>query len=64
MENVHVQIPENALEWLGINSAENITFTDKLGSKIQIATERATLPEKGLILPALPPNTPLYLEID
>jgi glycosidase len=63
MENVHIQLPEHALEWLGKNEAETVTFTDKLGSKVQVTAERTTLSDTGLILPTLPANTPLYLEI-
>lgn len=62
MKNVHIQIPDHALEWLG-KLGDQLTFSDQLGSKIEVTTDRIKLPNPGLTLPTLHPNTPLYLEI-
>ena len=62
MNNVHIQIPDNALEWLG-KPSDQLTFTDRLGTDTKVTTFRESLPDLGLELPALLPNTPLYLEI-
>lgn len=62
LENVGIQIPTNALEWLG-NRSSTMTFSDQLSTGIQITVNTKELPESGLKLPQLPPHTPLYLEI-
>ena len=62
LENVHIQIPYDALEWLGIESSQ-LTFADRLGDDVEITAPQDSLAEAGLPLPSLAPNTPLYLEI-
>ncbi|MBK1855432.1 hypothetical protein JO972_10715 [Verrucomicrobiaceae bacterium 5K15] len=59
--NVHVQIPENALQWMN-NSAEHLSFTDRLGSATATKSTAAELPTLGLPLGNLPPKATLYLE--
>lgn len=62
LNNVHIQIPKNALEWLG-NRSDKLTFTDQLGSHIKVTSPKDILDNAGLPLPPLPPHTPLYLKI-
>ena len=58
-----MRIPDRVVEEL---SAEGkpLTFTDRLGSGWSGTAEAALLPASGLALPALPPCSALYLEVD
>ncbi len=62
LENVRVQIPEDALRWLNVSN-EKLTFSDRLSTTIQVSAQSSDLPTSGLALPPLPPHHPLYLEI-
>jgi glycosidase len=63
LKGVRVRIPDRVVEEL---SAEGkpLTFTDRLGSGWSGTAEAALLPASGLALPALPPCSALYLEVD
>jgi len=62
LQNVHVQIPQHAIEWLARLSDE-MTFTDLLGSKTNAQSNKNELITNGLILGNLLPKSVRYLEI-
>ncbi|MCP5537646.1 MAG: alpha-amylase [Akkermansiaceae bacterium] len=66
LSNVHIQIPDGAIEWLGgkLSTRELLTFTDRLGSNITLKANDTDLPSKGLVIDQLPAKAALYLEIE
>jgi len=63
LKNVHVQIPENATDWLAWKS-DKFTFTDRLGSATAAKSNKKELAEGGLPLGNIPPKAALYLAIE
>ena len=66
LNDVHIQIPENAIDWLGgkLGKQELLTFTDRLGSGLTLKATDDDLPSKGLLIDQLPAKAALYLEIE
>lgn len=65
LDDVHIQIPEDAVEWLGsiVNDARVLYFNDRLGSGQKLKTSIEELPSPGLMIGQLPAKSALYLEI-
>lgn len=62
LENVHIQIPEHATDWLARPSAE-ATFTDRLSSTLSVTTDLKDLHQDGLPIGNLTAKAALYFEI-
>ena len=62
LEDVRIQLPDNALEWLEKTSGK-VGFRERLVDDWQVVTEAGELPETGLALPDLPPLSARMLEI-
>lgn len=62
LEDVRIQLPDNALEWLEKTSGK-VGFRERLVDDWQVVTEVGELPETGLALPDLPPLSARMLEI-
>jgi glycosidase len=69
LTDIHIQIPENALEWLdpGYKGPEQaqlkLSFTDRLGSGLVIKSRLGDLSAAGLAIARLAGHSALYLEI-
>ncbi|MFK7909123.1 MAG: alpha-amylase family glycosyl hydrolase [Akkermansiaceae bacterium] len=66
LTNVSIQIPEDALKWMGSNleNKMQLKFTDKLGSSLVVKSSRSELIGKGLSIPRFPAATAVYLEVE
>ena len=63
LENVHIQIPEHATDWLA-RPSDNITFTDRLGSSVTADSTITELHKEGLSLGDLSAKVAMYLQIE
>jgi glycosidase len=61
MEGIRVQVPEDALHWLG--NAGRWVLEEVTGWQWQTTQECSTLPGEGLALPVLPPCSVMILRI-
>jgi len=61
--DVHIRIPLDALQWLDIPSGARVSFTDRIRQSLPLAADPAELPEPGLLIPAIPALSAMYLEI-
>lgn len=62
MRSPRIEIPKHALQWLAM-AHPVVSFADRLATDWGSEVDRRDLPEKGLVLPDLPPCSALYLEI-
>lgn len=65
LKDVHIQIPEDAINWLGrkFENHKTLTFTDRLGSNLSIQANKEDLPTTGLTIKKFPAKAALYLEV-
>lgn len=66
MEDIRIQIPEDAFQWIGsaLENKASLTFSDKLGSKLTLRADRDDITGKGLALKRFPAKTAVYLEVE
>ena len=64
LQGVRIQIPENAMEWIGPTSGHQAKqmFADRLGSQLTFPADRHDLLNHGLAIPYISAKTALYLE--
>lgn len=63
LENVRIQIPEDATHWL-TESSGKMTFIDRLSSTLSVQSNTSELHKNGLPLGNLPPKAAMYLQIE
>jgi len=63
LEDIHVRLPDNALEWLGKKDASSLQFTDRLASNWSAQSPISSLPHDGITLPKLDPLSAMIVEI-
>ena len=65
LTDVHIQIPEHALEWLGgkYQHSTQLNYADTLGSGISANAVTDDVRTKGLVIESMPAKSAFYLEI-
>jgi glycosidase len=63
LENVHVRVPDHALEWLGKKDAAAIAFDIRLGPEWTTSSNTPALPDRGVALPTIPPLEAWVIEM-
>ncbi len=65
LEDVHIQIPDDAVKWLGgkYPQCDKLTFTDRLGTRRTTRSMTDQLGKTGLAVGDLPPKVAMYLEL-
>lgn len=62
-QNLHVHFSREALDWLALPDDANLHFNERLNGKISLTAKAGDLATVGLIVPIIPPLTPMYFEI-
>jgi glycosidase len=63
-ENIHIHIPADAVQWLGLQPTDSLTVTDRLGNGPANLTVKASdLPDAGVVIPAIHALSAMYLQI-
>jgi glycosidase len=60
---VHLRIPAESLQWLGLTAAAPVTFSDRLGNHPPLIANLSELPDPGLQIPRVAALGAMYLEI-
>ncbi|WP_193213931.1 alpha-amylase family glycosyl hydrolase [Luteolibacter marinus] len=63
LTDVQIQIPADALGWLGVTKNETPLFTERLEDGWTFSVPAAELPTQGIALPPLPPLSARAIEI-
>ena len=62
-DDVHLHIPAEAVQWLGLKPEDALHVSDRLNGNTDLSTKASDLPAMGVVLPKVPALSAMYLEI-